>query len=1062
MKFFRLFPIFTPSIHLTTSLWYPTTSIPRSSQHFDLPILTPSRSQPVQQSHLLTAYPTPSQTGSNSLHSESPVSTEGVITGGTGGAHSVQSGWQTPSATYQSPYYHPGTSAPPLLTSIPFHYSSPYPPQGYHRTSASLSGQVPHPYTHYSPASSYQMTSPLVQPGYPVSIHLPTPPAFSNTQLPPITAGETKRGSNHNNVNTPMKTPMGNGYYYVDSAVSAGMNMIGGDIGPETPTPVRSKRISKKARAAAEAAAKAEASTGTPSAQMVYGQGSQQEYHKLPPMVYNHPHGHGEELPPIPQFQGRRATSDGIGAVGEEIAECRRSTASSPGPSVDAPTGGQVKRARGLEIKRSKTEGRRLVFPETPSPELEDMELSQDYPRTPPNRAFRTLSPRTVPIPALTTGPSGAAQVGENDVLASDAAWLAPNLNIQESPAAIRIAGNITTTPTKRPDAISANGSSEKKRKRIEAFKSGVAGKEPKLTLVSGYGRVATSKTSALTFLGMAEDERVEAVEASSQSAVLQTPRIGQQQGRAAPGSAGSSSRLMSSPLGLLTPRHTPQSTSSAGRVEDVFSSPVEPAWPDASFPWAEEGISRKKQVDKVKEVIRSEKLAYVERYLDSLSDEDTDEDVFLSRRRITIASDAVDALVNVTRNGVPVFDDAVHDDVESRRYLNAAPTSCDDTSSCLCRGSNMMGGGVVCCDECSTWFHMSCCGIESEEQLDNGWYCWQCEMKASPGFRSNDGTAGPPPPLSTSQPTFAATDDSSKGYHSHTGNTALAPSPVFSTSGRLPSTGDVGPVPSLGGTPHLSYQQTPRIPSSGASRYGVLATPGTPMNPRARVISYAEHYNVCQTPGDFSNEYSKIYSTPKFEDFFDGGFTPGNATSPTPGRRSRVVSRSNLAFTTPSTSQSFLQGLQSGTSSTPGLDHSSSIAGNYSPFPASPFGPPASSGRHAQSTFNDPAASPSPFRHRRQVSFNRVAYTATSSHLRDSVALKEEPLQGTPTSRGLKLGEELGEHVQRKGKGKMFSPQPVEDGVGLGFGIDGAQWRVKILHIDGRNIDYSIALTDA
>jgi hypothetical protein len=89
----------------------------------------------------------------------------------------------------------------------------------------------------------------------------------------------------------------------------------------------------------------------------------------------------------------------------------------------------------------------------------------------------------------------------------------------------------------------------------------------------------------------------------------------------------------------------------------------------------------------------------------------------------------------------------------------------------------------------------------------------------------------------------------------------------------------------------------------------------------------------------------------------------------------------------------------------------------------------------------NDPGASPSPFRHRRQVSFNRIAYTATSSHLRDSVLHGEEPLaEGTPSSSGnLKLGEELGDHVQRKGKGMMgFSPASSSENVGLGFGLDG------------------------
>jgi hypothetical protein len=243
--------------------------------------------------------------------------------------------------------------------------------------------------------------------------------------------------------------------------------------------------------------------------------------------------------------------------------------------------------------------------------------------------------------------------------------------------------------------------------------------------------------------------------------------------------------------------------------------------------------------------------------------------------------------------------------------------------------------------------------------------------------------------------------------------------------------------------TPRL-YHQTPRVPSTGTSRYGPLATPGTPMNTGGRIVSYAEHYNVCQTPGEFSNEYSKIYSTPKFEDFFDGGFTPQrNPTSPTPGRRSRVTSRNNLAFTTPSTSQSFLQGLQSGLSSTPALDHSSSVGAHDSPFSA-PY-PSSAASRHPNPMIDDLGASPSPFRHRRQVSFNRIAYTATSSHLRDTVLHGEEPLAGdTPTRRsGLKLGEELGEHVQRKGHGKFVVSS--SENVGLGFGSDGEFQRQRL-----------------
>ncbi len=693
-----------------------------------------------------------------------------------------------------------------------------------------------------------------------------------------------------------------------------------------------------------------------------------------------------------------------------------------------------------------------MAFPDSsasPEPELAVTRADQhrhsialsaggDAPQTPPAQIARLRSPRTTAIPALTLGADGTAAVGQDAALESDIAWLAPRVDVQESPAAVRKPG----------DAPSSG--SEKKRKRIDAFRAAQDGRRGKTTMVHGYGRVATGKSAALKFLGMNGDEPVEAFEVlhSPASNVYNTPTMGGK--RTMPSSAG-----LSAP-GPSTPRQQSLSSLSSDRDECLvspFSSPAEPAWPDAIFPWAEESLKRRKQAVKIDAVVRMEKLAFVERYLDGLSDADSDDDVSVGRqgvKGVVVESDAIDALVRIKRGGAPVFDESVHDEIGSRRFLNesAMGPTLEDESGCICCGQNKDGGGMVCCDGCSGWFHMACFGIQGEEDLGSAWFCWQCELKASPPFGRGEGLSTaehisvlPEMPLSSRRGTFAAVDETEpQNYHSHAGigNTALAPSPVFSSSGRLPSIS--GPpddsakdIDSMD-TPRLSYNYTPRIPSTGTSRYGMLATPGTPFNARSRVISYAEHYNVCQTPGDTSHEYKKIYSTPKFEDFFEGPFgaTPfaRNPTSPTPSRR-KVSNRHQLAFTTPSTSQSFLQGLQSGSSSaTPGLEHLSSGGVQYSPYPASPFGSVPQNRAVAQ--ISDASSSPSPLRHRRQVSFNRTAYTATSSHLRDSIMLGDDAEGTTPKRGSLDLGGEL---VQRKGK----AGEPATANAGLGFELDGA-----------------------
>ncbi len=345
-----------------------------------------------------------------------------------------------------------------------------------------------------------------------------------------------------------------------------------------------------------------------------------------------------------------------------------------------------------------------------------------------------------------------------------------------------------------------------------------------------------------------------------------------------------------------------------------------------------------------------------------------------------------------MTRNGLPAFSSG-----SKGPYLSGAmPTvTGEDESGCLCGGLQQDAGSMVCCDHCSVWFHLSCCGIASEDDLGESWFCWRCDGSQSVvrGTPISE-QMGTPSIQQASNAGYPTTEESSRTYHAYTSDAALAPSPVFSNSGRMPDRED---------TPGLSFSRTPRVPSSG-STFTRFMTPGTPS--RYRNVSYAEHYNICQTPGAPQSDYKKVYSTPKFEDLLND-YTPMRATSPTPGGgRSRVLSRSNPLFTTPSTSQNFFQGLQSAssTSATPGLVHSSSASAHYSPYPTSPHGgaPPK-----LHPVLNDLTASPSPFRsHRRQVSFNRVAFATTSSHLRDSVVSDE--MQNLGKGRPLGLGGDL------------------------------------------------------
>lgn len=691
----------------------------------------------------------------------------------------------------------------------------------------------------------------------------------------------------------------------------------------------------------------------------------------------------------------------------------------------------------------------------------------------------RSLSPRTTRAPALMTTPGGTAVIGFKEILQSDLNWLQPSSHVLSDDDQDREQGGVKEeeeedddddfffTPSKVAKTQTMSGTnlitrsadrltrSERKQKRLDAFRTrstsglgsgsgvglglglgdiGADTKQSMLTSLKGYGRMACGKATALKFLGLGQDSEQDGVELEVEDFkplldFTSTPV--------------SRHRRIGSGGDLFTPQTTqPCSSDAIGDVHKhvhAFSKstnevPVShaPEWPDDQFPWAVAEQSRKKRQEQVDAVLKLEKLDHIRKFLDLVSDDDDrDDGASESAERILLSksnqqsqsqqqqqsqaqaqsqsppasksSDARKALLSIQKQGQPVF---VGGQIRIRSLEQLTSHSLEDESGCLCGGTNDEGGEMICCDKCAVWYHLACCGIQNGDELEEKWFCWKCEPKNTSNIRDSPAPSALHTPRMSihSQPTFAATDQTTRSYHAHSSDAALAPSPVFSQSGKVASILD---------TPAPLYN-TPRLPST--STFSKFATPRTPSTTlfKPRTVSYAEHYNVCQTPGASDSEYQKIYSTPKFEDFY--GSTPtGNPSSPTPSRRPRIHSNSrhNPLFTTPTTSQNFLRGLQSGASqTTPDLDHLSSAGANYSPYPISPAYPP-----RLHPALSDLSATPSPMRHKRQVSFGRVAFASTSSSLRES-------------SKPMKLDQSVGELLETTKKNQASRTLSQDDDI--------------------------------
>lgn len=681
-------------------------------------------------------------------------------------------------------------------------------------------------------------------------------------------------------------------------------------------------------------------------------------------------HVHGQIQLPTPPMTNEEHTSTipqittpaiyarpSVASVSSHISAASVSAASNASSSHSKP---QTPKKRTLKIKRSENEGRRLVFPDAPSsPETSAKDVTSETeddetPMTPKKRR----SPRLVPVSGLTQTPMGTVSVGTHEVLATDYSWLQPGLlsnsRLHEDEELER-AGVINRGPlpvgmTNSASRFEGLTKAERKRKRLQAFRnvSMDAGysRENMLTTLKGIGRVACGQDLATKFL---------------------VP-------------TGASVTVESQENSTIPP--IPQSDL-AGDI-----SALQPAWPDAHFPWNATDFDRKQQVDNSKRIERVRRMALLEKYFDQVSD-DEGEDFdpraalrhYMVNGPVARPSDAREAIFQVKRDGKPLIS------TETFQLPPGIPiASYDDETGCVCRGSNEEGGAMVCCDSCGVWHHMMCVGIETEEDLGEQWYCWQCSQPGESDVRHS--TPKPEERLVGSvpmQPTFSANEDAPRNFQAHSSDTALAPSPIFSTSGKFLVPDTPGLYLNTPRVPANASSYTPRVPSN-SSMATKFATPATPSS-RGRTVSYAEHYNVCQTPGAADLDYTKVYATPKFEDLFDTGFTPLRG-SPTPG--GSTMSETNKSygeFRTPTTTQNFFKGLHTGGSQpTPGLEHLSSAISSNSTYPGSPISFPPKLN-------SELTTSPSPFRsHRRQVSFgNRVtSQSYSASHLRESVIIEE------------------------------------------------------------------------
>ncbi|KAG5715172.1 hypothetical protein E4T56_gene3082 [Termitomyces sp. T112] len=299
--------------------------------------------------------------------------------------------------------------------------------------------------------------------------------------------------------------------------------------------------------------------------------------------------------------------------------------------------------------------------------------------------------------------------------------------------------------------------------------------------------------------------------------------------------------------------------------------------WPDAEFPWR---LRTQEREDELK-AEEAEKLKVIERFLDRDSDDEEDDEMVtrsfarevpirrgrgkmvpLSGKPICVRntsllfpSDPADARAALmSKKSVRTLSYRQ----EKRRRHQEHDVS-DDEILCICSGRDD-GRELVQCDDCQTWYHLECIGINDISELgkeEDPWFC--CRCKESPRSLSLE-------PMS--EPTFVPTDDRPRISPSFDAPffqpSPLQDSPLAWDTSRMPMTptqardADYEPPMSSGSTWVDSSRKRPMTPQhlTSVPRVYTHSTPGS-------FDSYDEPFDPTSTPSR-GIKFGAPFATPK------------------------------------------------------------------------------------------------------------------------------------------------------------------------------------------------------
>ncbi|BEI79697.1 hypothetical protein CcaverHIS002_0102260 [Cutaneotrichosporon cavernicola] len=470
--------------------------------------------------------------------------------------------------------------------------------------------------------------------------------------------------------------------------------------------------------------------------------------------------------------------------------------------------------------------------------------------------------PRTKQATVLSVNSSGVATVGSGDVLHSDASYMG---QVPKTPPAPSRELAEDDTPRTKVDKI---------KRRLSLFKTTSRNAEPMYStrLDMGHGgpvRVALRKDIAIAFMGL---------------------------DKVATGGATEEQNA------------------------DSAHQPVRPDWPDDEAPWNQTSGRRTK-----KQRQDRERLAMLQRYLETSSDDDDDHDGAVrlqiptkrhqsrpSAEQLPPSQDPTDARAALWY--------AMH---KARRPQQLAGPQMVPTGivSCVCKNtapSNQM----VSCSNCKSWHHVACVG--RDEALDSNWACERCMAQA------RRATLSTPSQRTPSQ--FSTVDRSMSAFRGNQA-LALAPSPMFA------------PEAARAAAHSGMATRTPRTPSRRHERARVLSValahfrPPRPDDPVFDVNSTpSRHLDTDpRIAGQFSGSLFAI--TPLVGRSRNANMLVGD----TPMGHARNVSGVPPAFSEGMTSRhEFLQGLTADRRQlpeTPGAGMRSLGLGRPSQLSPSPFG---------------------------------------------------------------------------------------------------------------------------